>query len=230
MEVDILISSSLDKISSPWNLTTAIGVPPRAKLRLFRDPKREGQSRLLVCCDKPTASRLRHRFRVSRVYTHDGQLLSLTFVGMRPMADRNPESLTKCLCDVATATSPQEEVGAPAAGGGGGGENASRARILPPPSTSSRAAAGVEFALEWVEQADANSLHAPGIADLYEEFTGNRKRFENGEEKSREFIMENKQCTTIYQRPRHRWWSGEEKGEEGEEEEKGGEEKQRRLM
>lgn len=240
MEVDILISSSLEKILSPCNLTTEIGVPSGANLRLFRDPVREGQSRMVVCCDKRAASRLRRRFSAPRVYAHNGQLLSLTFVGMRPIADRHPESLPRGLYSSgAIATAPQRKGGTVAAGGGERADKSLRAWVLPPPSSSpAAAAAGVEFALEWVEQqaseADARRV-VPGIADLYEEFMRNCKQYPDGEEKSRDFMEEKElaipsaAAETKYgdqPRPRHRSWSGEEKWEEdGKEEEKGKKEK-----
>lgn len=231
MEVDILISSSLDKISSPCNLPTAIGVPPGAKLRLFRDPVREGQSRMAVCCDKRTASRLRHRFSAPRMYTHDGQLLSLTFVGIRPIVDRRhpSEPLPRGLHSSGVAATAPQEQGGLAAGVGRGAERPSRARVLPPPSSSS--GAGVEFALEWVDQAEADGPCVPGISNLYDEFMRIRKQCSDGEEKSREFSEDNEfatnsAATTIQNGPpqRHRWWSGKKKGDD-EEEKKGEEEK-----
>lgn len=230
MEVDILISCSLDKISSPCNLTAAIGVPMGSKLHLFRDPARAGQSRIVVCCDKPTASRLRRRFSARRAYTHDGQLLSLMFVGMRPITHRHPETLSRGFQNGSTATAPQDKG---AARGRGEADKSSRVWLFPPRSRSPAVVAtGVEYALQWVEQTEADGRHAPGIADLYDEFMRTRQPYNDGEEKSRDF-MEEKECTSpptakeIHNRPRrrrHRSWSGEEKGEEEEEEGGKGEE------
>lgn len=232
MEVDIRISTSLQKISSPCTLTTEIGVPPGAKLRLFRDPVKSGQSRIIVCCDKPTASRVRRRFSAPRAYTHDGQLVSITFVGMRPIAGRHPEShAPRGLYSGAATTAPQRK-GRAAPGGGEGADESLRATAAAAP------VAGVELALEWVEQAsEANGRRAPGIADLYEEFTRTCKQYSDGEEISRD-CMEEKELTipsvadTKYEepRPRHRSWSREEKWEEDDAEEEKGEKENHRTF
>ena len=234
MEVDILVSTSLGKISSPCNLTAAIGVPSGAKIRLFRDPVRAEQSRIAVCCDKPTASRLRHRFNAPRAYTHDGQLVSLTFVGMRPVADSHPKPMPRDACKGSTAMAPQEKKGVRRGGEGGAETMSSRASLLvPPPSlpvAGAAASGGVEFALEWLELAEVDGRRVPGIAELFEEFTRTRKHCSDGEEKSRD-LMEEKECDHGQPRPRHRsWWSEEEAQKDGEEQEKRGEEeKQSRL-
>lgn len=121
---------------------------------------------MAVCCDVPTALHLRRRFSVPRAYAHDGQLTSLTFVGMRPtvivdQGDHHHDSLR-------SAALPPTSEGKKE----GGGAKSSRfsAAMMTLPTPSSLPAGGVRVALQKVERAEADSRRVPGIAGLYEEF------------------------------------------------------------
>lgn len=235
MEVNMKISSSLEKIVSPVHLATAIGVPSGAQLRLCRDVEKAGQSKLVVRCDKFTASSLRRRFSVPRAYAHDGHLTSLTFVGLRPITDQGNSLHT--LRKVQTTLAPTGE-------GEGGVESSSRhgaaKTVLSSCSSSSSAGAGgVGVALDLLQRAEADGRRVPGIAELYDAFMRSTRktpeRFVNEEEKlAAEFaadewtsnmptamLNEEKTWSSSDHGRRHRWRSG------GEAEEVKGEEKQR---
>lgn len=157
-EVIIQISSTMEQIISPCNLARAIGVPPGAKLRLRRDTARRAeQSRMVVRCDRPTASLLRRRFSKPRPYTHEGQLTSLLVVGMKPVVDRGDDGGAFLRPAEGGAESPRRLMGV----------------AIAPPSSGSPIA-GVEVALEVIERAETDGLHVPGVAELYEEFLEGR--------------------------------------------------------
>lgn len=160
------MSSAFDEIVSPRDLATAIMHIPHggAKFRLLhRDTGgQRTTTKIVIQCDKPTASRLRHRFSTtssSTAYVHHGQVASLKFAGMRPVV---PSHLS-----AKVAFSRRGVVGL-----------ASTARIKPassrnidlalfPPSSS----IGVEIALEVVDRDEAVAdLRVPGISELYQEF------------------------------------------------------------
>lgn len=157
MEVDILISSAFEAIFSPCSLASAIGIPDGAKLRFSRATAAAGHAsatKMIVRCDKPTASHLRRRFCSPRAYTHNGQLTSLQFVAMRPVGDhvdmRFPKDRTTIL-----AHTPQA------------GRSTSGDRTMMPKLSSS---SGVVSALAAVEWDEAAGFRVPGIAELHEAF------------------------------------------------------------
>lgn len=159
MEVDILISSAFEAIVSPCNIARAIGIPDGSELRFRRDGEGLASSGtiMVVRCDKPTASRLRHRFSAPRLYTHDGLLTSLKFVAMRPVSNSHAPPWRSLPRDPNIAANT---AGLLECSGFGVSTKA------PPPSTSP----GVETALDAVESDRDASLHVPGIAELYDEF------------------------------------------------------------
>lgn len=160
----MVLSSAFEDIVSPHDLAVAIGVPHGGgKLRLYRDTVgNRAATKIVIQCDKPTASRLWHRFSTSssRAYVHDGRLASLKFAGMRPVATGRHLP--------AKAISRQ---GAAAAASAARTEPASFSNsdmVLSAPSWNSLS---VEIALEMVDRDEAAAgLRVPGISELYQEF------------------------------------------------------------
>lgn len=165
MEVDLLISSSIDTIVSPARLAGAIGVPPRAKLCLRRDSTDPDKSRLVVRCNKRTASNLKHRFSALSSYAHEGTLTSLKVVGVRPIFQwregqggdhpwRNPRH------DGARISATAQE------------RSGARVEL-----SLVDLACGVEYALHVVGlEADNPLRDVAGIAELYNEFLATSMR------------------------------------------------------
>lgn len=161
----MILSSAFDDIVSPRDLATAImGIPHGgAKLQLYRDTGgQRTATKIVVQCDKPTASRLRHRFSTSSstAYVHHGQVASLKFAGMRPVVTGHhlPAKVAFSRRGVVAVASTARI------------EPASLRNIdlaLSPPSSS----VGVEIALEMVDRDEAIAdLRVPGISELYQEF------------------------------------------------------------
>lgn len=154
MEVSFLISSTLEAIVSPCDLSTAIGLPRGARL-LLRAPK-PGTTMMVVSCDKPTASRLRRQFVRPRPYVHQGSLTSIVFVAMRPllvaMARDHGDGGAVAAATWRARTASTTVVGT--------------AATLPLSSRSP----GVEVALDVIDSSESAGLHVPGIAKLYDEF------------------------------------------------------------
>lgn len=154
MEVDILISSPIDTIVSPVNLAGAIGIPPGVHLRLCRDPTNSGKSRLIVRCDKRTASNLRHRFSNLSPYAHEGHMTSLKIVGVRPIFPPREEDPGDLL-----PGGSRDGTSVPAV------EGRSKASAEPSSTSSS---AGVEHALDIVGlEADGLLRDVPGVHELH---------------------------------------------------------------
>lgn len=162
--------SAFEDIVSPHNLATAMGIPHGAKLRLHRD-NTGGQcavSKIVVHCDKPTASRLRHRFSTSRAYVHAGRLTSLKFVGMRPaVTDHHLPAKALLLHQesaVAVASTAQLEPS--------GFLGAATAYTRSPSSytRSPSSSYEVQAALEMIDRDEAADLRVPGISRLHREF------------------------------------------------------------
>lgn len=161
MEVSILISSAFEAITSPSNLARAIGVPHGSKIRFRRDTSRYfvAATRMVVRCDKPTASHLRNRFNCQRPYVHEGLLTSLECVAMRPIAGCLPfgHSLSRNTPARAQMEGVDSSVSDPS----------QSARTAYSSHSASR---GINAAIGVVESNENDALSAPGIAELYEQF------------------------------------------------------------
>lgn len=160
----MVLSSAFEDIVSPHDLAVAIGVPHGGgKLRLYRDTVgNRATTKIVIQCDKPTASRLRHRFSTSssRAYVHHGRLASLRFAGMRPVATGRhlPAKAISRQGAVAAASTARTE---PAS-------FSNSDMVFSAPSSNSLC---VEIALEMVDRDEAAAgLRVPGISELYQEF------------------------------------------------------------
>lgn len=170
MEVDMIVSTSIENISSPSTLAATIGIAPNSKLLFYRDHHEGGAqsacTKMVLRCDKSRASHLRRRFSNPRPYTHDGLLTSLKFVAMRPVvADA---------CDIHQITQPGPTRGARLSGCSCTAQLTAWYDSSLPFSSSRRTPsahpAGVQHALDLVKNLEAAGLSVPGIAQLWEEF------------------------------------------------------------